>query len=128
MIANINIDIEKARRALKLSAGSMEEARIYENSTDEEIKDMIISHCKYWGITENNLDTEKIDFDILYEMARAASRYMWGKSITDEIDDTGKKHEVTTEDIDMAKKFFEFANYFCKKEEKVKEDCSCMIL
>ncbi len=53
MTVSINIDIENARKALKLSAGSLEEAKVYENYTDEEIKDKVLSHCKCWGITEN---------------------------------------------------------------------------
>lgn len=53
MITTVNIDIEKTRKALTISAGSMEEAKIYENYSDEEIKDKVISHCKCWGITEN---------------------------------------------------------------------------
>lgn len=52
MLVTVNIDIEKARKALKLSATSMEEAKVYENYSDEEIKDKVISHCKCWGITE----------------------------------------------------------------------------
>ena len=52
MRVNVNIDIENARKALKLSAGSLEEANVYENYTDEEIKDKVLSHCKCWGITE----------------------------------------------------------------------------
>ena len=48
----IEINIENARKALMLSAGSMEEAKLYENYTDEEIKDKVLSHCKCWGITE----------------------------------------------------------------------------
>ena len=46
----VNVDI--ARKALKLSAGSVEEAKLYENYTDEEIKDKVLSHCKCWGMTE----------------------------------------------------------------------------
>lgn len=49
MITTVNIDIEKARKVLTISAGSIEEAKIYENYTDEEIKDNVLSHCKCWG-------------------------------------------------------------------------------
>ena len=52
MITTVEINIENARKALMLSAGSMEEAKLYENYTDEEIKDKVLSHCKCWGITE----------------------------------------------------------------------------
>lgn len=52
MRVNVDIDIENARKALKLSAGSVEEAKLYENYTDEEIKDKVLSHCKCWGMTE----------------------------------------------------------------------------
>lgn len=30
----------------------LHEAKIYENYTDEEIKDKVLQHCKCWGITE----------------------------------------------------------------------------
>lgn len=52
MITTIEINIENARKALMLSAGSMEEAKLYENYMDEEIKDKVLNHCKCWGITE----------------------------------------------------------------------------
>lgn len=65
MITTVNIDIENARKALKISAGSLEEAKIYENYSDEEIKDKVLSHCKCWGITEyvnsNNCSSDGIE-------------------------------------------------------------------
>ena len=53
MIATIEINIENARKALIISAGSMQEAKMYENFSDEEIKDKVLNHCKCWGITES---------------------------------------------------------------------------
>lgn len=52
MLVTVNIDIEKARKALTLSDTSMEEAKVYENYSDEEIINKVISHCNCWGITE----------------------------------------------------------------------------
>lgn len=59
MITTVSIDIEKARKALILSAGSVEEAKIYENYTDEEIKDKVLQHCKCWAITECKAEEHK---------------------------------------------------------------------
>ena len=59
---------------------------------------------------------------IMQDMAVAASRYMQGKSITDMVDDNGKKHEVTAEDMDMAKKFLQFANYIDEVKESIIKD------
>lgn len=59
---------------------------------------------------------------IMQDMAVAASRYMQGKSITDMVDDNGKKHEVTAEDMDMAKKFLYFANYIDEVKELILKD------
>lgn len=137
MRVNVDIDIENARKALTLSAGSIEEAKLYENYTDEEIKDKVLSHCKCWGITEyknsNNGSSDDIELEekakqqteahkLMQDMARAASRYMQGKSITDMVDDSGKKHEVTVEDMDMAKKFLQFANYIDEVKELIIKD------
>ena len=59
---------------------------------------------------------------IMQDMAVAASRYMQGKSITDMVDDSGKKHEVTSEDMDMAKKFLQFTNYIDEVKESINKD------
>ncbi len=59
---------------------------------------------------------------IIQDMAMAASRYMQGKSITDMVDNSGKKHEVTAEDMDMAKKFLQFANYINEVKELISKD------
>jgi len=61
MTVSINIDIENARKALKLSAGSLEETKVYENYTDEEIKDKVISHCRCWGITESKDEANRTE-------------------------------------------------------------------
>ena len=59
---------------------------------------------------------------VMQDMTRAASRYMQGKSITDMVDDSGKKHEVTAEDMDMAKKFLQFANYIDEVKKSIIKD------
>lgn len=52
MRVTIDINIEAARSSLYISAGSMEEAAIIDNMTEEEVKDKVLKHCKCWGITE----------------------------------------------------------------------------
>ena len=52
MITTICTLIFQYKIALMLSAGSAEEAKLYENYMDEEIKDKVLNHCKCWGITE----------------------------------------------------------------------------
>lgn len=52
MILTININIENARKTLIMSAGSLEEANIYKNMSDEEVKDKVLQHCRCWSIEE----------------------------------------------------------------------------
>jgi len=52
MIVKINIDIENARKALETCAGSYEEMKLIQGMNDEEIKNLVIKHCKCWSITE----------------------------------------------------------------------------
>ena len=59
MTTTIEINIENARKALILSSGSVEEAKLYENYTDEEIKDKVLQHCKCWAITECKAEEHK---------------------------------------------------------------------
>lgn len=122
MHVNVDIDIEKARKALTLSAGSIEEAKIYENCTDEEIKDKVLSHCKCWGMTEyknsNNGSSDDVE---LLDIVRAATRYMQGKSIEDLVDDNGEKHKVNEKDLEAVSKIWNYYNKVCELKEKAKQ-------
>ncbi len=52
MIVQINIDIENARKTLEVCACSLEEYQMVRSMTDTEIKDLVLQHCKCWGISE----------------------------------------------------------------------------
>ena len=52
MVVTINIDIETAKSALTISAGSYEQYQQISNMTDEEVKDAVLNHTKCWGISE----------------------------------------------------------------------------
>ena len=52
MQITIDIDTFNARRMLIISAGSIEQANLYEHMTETEIKDEVLKHIKCWGIKE----------------------------------------------------------------------------
>ena len=52
MIVTIEINIETAKSALEMSAGSYEQYQQISKMSDEEVKDAVLKHCKCWGISE----------------------------------------------------------------------------
>ena len=52
MIISVDIDIESARKALEVSADSLEEYQMIRGMANTEIKDLVLQRCKCWGISE----------------------------------------------------------------------------
>lgn len=58
MRAVIDINIEHARMSLLVSAGSFEQSQLIEKMSDEEVKNLVIKHCRCWGISEVKDETD----------------------------------------------------------------------
>lgn len=58
MQVTVNIDLESARKALLVSAGSLEHEKILSNLSDEEVKNQILKHIQCWGISEKVPETK----------------------------------------------------------------------
>ena len=52
MKVEIDIDINNARKVLKLSCGSVEKEKVIGMMSDEMIKNEVLRHIKCYGITE----------------------------------------------------------------------------